>query len=484
MAGVAFGSTLLGGATSLATAVYQTSSAFAARHETTHAQQIETTKQYIAEFESAYIRNEVSEEDWRQYLILREKARENEKIYEDSINEYKDTSAVNFVQKWKLKRRVRKQKKELRLSNRSLRSHYDSCSSDASDASSTTAEHGSPPRNRDPYNNENSEHISNWAKDVASLDPEDEPLHRDHRCMNVLKGTQDCFASLSFSSDSDRVVSGSWDGGIQIWDVQAEEISVGPMRGHTGRVESVSFSPDGRKIVSGSADRTLRIWDAQTGVCIVGPLGGHTERVTSVAFAPNQQIVASGSDDKTIRVWDAQTGAIIAGPLKGHADLVQFVVFSPDSKRVASTSVDGSIRVWDVSSGVTVLEPFQDYDIPLISAVFHLVEKCLLTISANGFVSGWNTETGEMLFLKRISSSLTYAAFSADGNFIVSGSQNFTISVANTFMGGTTIGPLVGHTGNIESVAISQDGKRVASGSCDSTMRIWDAHANGYDQSL
>lgn len=73
MAGVAFGSTVLGAGISLATAVYQTSTGFAARHETTHAQQIETTKRYIAEFEDAYKRDEVSEEDWKQYLILRER---------------------------------------------------------------------------------------------------------------------------------------------------------------------------------------------------------------------------------------------------------------------------------------------------------------------------------------------------------------------------------------------------------------------------
>lgn len=56
-----------------------------------------------------------------------------------------------------------------------------SCSSDASDASSITAEHGSPPRQREVYNDENYKHISNWAKDIAPSDIEDEPHHRDPR---------------------------------------------------------------------------------------------------------------------------------------------------------------------------------------------------------------------------------------------------------------------------------------------------------------
>ena len=73
MAGVAFGSAALGGAASVAAAAYQATSGFTARHEATHAQQIETTKRYIAEFGAGYKIGEVSEEDWKEYLLLRTK---------------------------------------------------------------------------------------------------------------------------------------------------------------------------------------------------------------------------------------------------------------------------------------------------------------------------------------------------------------------------------------------------------------------------
>ena len=72
MAGVAFGDAALGGGFALAAAGYQTSAGFAARHEITHAQQIEATKRYITEFEDSYKRDEVSEEDWKQYLSIRD----------------------------------------------------------------------------------------------------------------------------------------------------------------------------------------------------------------------------------------------------------------------------------------------------------------------------------------------------------------------------------------------------------------------------
>ncbi|KAF9528032.1 hypothetical protein CPB83DRAFT_855213 [Crepidotus variabilis] len=75
-------------------------------------------------------------------------------------------------------------------------------------------------------------------------------------------------------------------------------------------VSSVAFSPDGRRVVSGSSDKTIRVWEvetgqtvAETGQTVAGPFAGHNHSVTSVAFSPDGRQVVSGSSDKTIRVW-------------------------------------------------------------------------------------------------------------------------------------------------------------------------------------
>ena len=57
----------------------------------------------------------------------------------------------------------------------------------------------------------------------------------------------------------------------------------------------VAFSPDGPRIVSGSVDNTVRIWDADTGQQIGAPLTGHTEPVAAVAFSPDGRRIVSGS---------------------------------------------------------------------------------------------------------------------------------------------------------------------------------------------
>jgi WD40 repeat protein len=53
---------------------------------------------------------------------------------------------------------------------------------------------------------------------------------------------------------------------------------------HSSEVLSVAFSPDGSKVVSGSADNTLHIWDVATGAQTSAPLECHSGRVSSVAF--------------------------------------------------------------------------------------------------------------------------------------------------------------------------------------------------------
>ena len=119
------------------------------------------------------------------------------------------------------------------------------------------------------------------------------------------------------------------------------------LQGHTDLVRSVAFSPDGKKVVSGSYDRTVRLWDAETGETIGEPWQGHTDRVWSVAFSPDGKKVVSGSYDRTVRLWDAETGETIGEPWQGHTDRVLSVAFSPDGKKVVSGSGDDPENRWD-----------------------------------------------------------------------------------------------------------------------------------------
>jgi len=159
--------------------------------------------------------------------------------------------------------------------------------------------------------------------------------------------------SIALSSDGQRIVSGSEDQTIRVWNAITGEIVAGPFNGHSNSVTSVAFSPDDQHIVSGSEDRTIRVWNATTGETVAGPFSGHLNPVTSVAFSPDGQHTVSGSHDRTIRVWNATTGETVAGPFGGHSDSVRSVAFSPDGQHIVSGSSDGTIRVWDAMTRET-----------------------------------------------------------------------------------------------------------------------------------
>ena len=99
------------------------------------------------------------------------------------------------------------------------------------------------------------------------------------------------------------------------------------------------------RIVSGSGDNTVRVWDAVSGDCVLGPLYGHTDGVTSVSFSPDGSRIVSGSYDNTVRVWDAGSGECVQ-TLEGHTDYVMSVSFSGDGTRIISGSRDNIVRVW------------------------------------------------------------------------------------------------------------------------------------------
>ena len=93
------------------------------------------------------------------------------------------------------------------------------------------------------------------------------------------------------------------------------------LRGHEEMVSAAAFSPDGARIVSGSYDQTVRVWDAASGAELL-VLRGHEDDVPAAAFSPDGARIVSGSWDNTVRVWDAASGAELL-VLRGHEGEVE-----------------------------------------------------------------------------------------------------------------------------------------------------------------
>ena len=74
------------------------------------------------------------------------------------------------------------------------------------------------------------------------------------------------------------------------------------LRGHEGAAYAAAFSPDGARLVSGSDDNTVRVWDAASGAELL-LLRGRKDGVLAAEFSPDGARIVSGSEDGTVRVW-------------------------------------------------------------------------------------------------------------------------------------------------------------------------------------
>ena len=236
-----------------------------------------------------------------------------------------------------------------------------------------------------------------------------------------------------FSSDGKRLLSGSMDGTLQLWDVQTGQPVGQPFKGHEGEVMSVVFSSDGKRLVSGGGDGTVRLWDAQTRQPIGEPFNGHKGGVESVAFSSDGKRLVSGGGDGTVRLWDAQTRQPIGQPLNDHKGGVKSVAFNSDGKRFLSLDGSRTLRLWDGLTGQLIGESIKGHEVEVASVAFSPDGKRLLLSGAKGTLRLWDTETGQPL------------------------SQEFKY-----------------HGGKAERVAFSSDGKLLFSGDAE-TLRLWDA---------
>jgi WD40 repeat protein len=159
-----------------------------------------------------------------------------------------------------------------------------------------------------------------------------------------LRGHTDSVAGIAFSPDGRRLLSGSFDGTMRLWDV-ATAREVGRFQRHTGWVTCVAFCPDGRRAVAGYYDWSIRLWDLETGQEL-RCFDGHHATITALAVAPDGHSFLSGGFDGAMRLWDLD-GGVQRCVFRGDKLPLLSVSFSAEGRSAVSWCMDGTMRVWE-----------------------------------------------------------------------------------------------------------------------------------------
>jgi WD40 repeat protein len=229
----------------------------------------------------------------------------------------------------------------------------------------------------------------------------------------------------AFSPDGKILAVADFYGTVTFLEIDSGKKTVRLNKAHPEGLFSLAFTPDGKKLITGG-DKVIKVWEVATGKALA-TLKGLTGMVVALAVSADGTTLASGGNG-CLNLWDLATGKE-RPPLPGKADWVNALAWTPDGKTLATApSLGEEIKLYDVASARVK-----------------------------------NTFPGHQTL-----------AITADGKTLVAAAEDRTVVNLWDVATGKVRATLTGHTEQVRGVAITPDGKTVASIDVRSVLRVWD----------
>ncbi|KAH3808812.1 autophagy-related protein 16-1-like isoform X1 [Dreissena polymorpha] len=248
------------------------------------------------------------------------------------------------------------------------------------------------------------------------------------QCKGFLAGSNAGITSLEYDIDEANILGASNDYACRLWSLSDLRLRH-TLTGHSGKVLSAKFLGESSKVVSGSHDRTLKIWDLHTKACsktiFAGSscndlvtlhgthiISGHFDkrirfwdtrsdntsneiglqgRITSLSLSPDRMSLLACTREDTLKVIDLRQNQVINTlcdeNFKVASDWTR-AVFSPDGTYVAAGSQDGTLFIWNIQKG-KVEKTLKEHTHSILACSWHPAGSFILTSEKQKKVILW-----------------------------------------------------------------------------------------------
>ncbi|PAY17592.1 hypothetical protein CKO51_20405 [Rhodopirellula sp. SM50] len=263
---------------------------------------------------------------------------------------------------------------------------------------------------------------------------------------------------------------------------------------HHGVKKRLALSPDRRHFVAADQYQTARVYDLTTGkvVCSLDLTGG--QFIRCLGYSPDGKWIAGGRYTQEVTLWDAATGEVVER-FRGHLDDVQDVAFHPGGHLLATSDKSGIVRTWPLTFAPAKNQRapksndhgnhpdwprfFVAHEDRIFSIDFSTNGETMVTACRDGTVRGWKAQK-----MPRLSTGKTslepQATWINDRLVAVSDDTRLLFwNTADTSQMSSQECPVP-----IQSLSVSLDRNRTATGHFDGTVRIWDNATGELEQTL
>lgn len=312
-----------------------------------------------------------------------------------------------------------------------------------------------------------------------------DPSLRGSELRATMKGHSGTVRAIS--SDRGKVVSGSDDQSVIVWDKQTSQL-LEELKGHDAQVSCVRML-SGERVLTASQDGTVKMWDVRTDTC-VATIGRCSSAVLCMEYDDATGILAAGGRDAIGNVWDIRAGRQMH-KLLGHTKWIRSIRMVGDT--VLTGSDDWTARMWSVSRG-TCDAVLACHAGPVQCVEYSATDKGIVTGSTDGLLRFWENEDGAIRCVKNVTiHSASILNINAGEHWLGIGAADNSMSLfyrPQERLGGfssTTGSKMAGWqlyrtpqktVAMVRCVASDLERKRICSGGRNGLLRLWEATIN------